>query len=134
MNKIILVLGLLIGGLALPAQAAHVAPQAGTPQVLANFCFDTTKYFDEITKINVEQGFNAAKRRWGEIMRDPSISCYSGVRISAILVERVSETLNLKNATGGCFNVQIWLVRPADVSFKGRTVYTTWHRECPTEA
>lgn len=116
------------------AQALHITPKAGDEGVLGNFCFDTTKYYDEVTLLNKEQGLKAAKRRYWEIMNDPNIPCYSRVELPVILVRMVSETKNLVGRGGLCFRAQVWEAVAALVNPPDRKIYAIWHVKCDPTA
>lgn len=115
-----------------PAQALHIIPKAGDAGELGNFCFDTTKYYDEVTLLNKDQGLAVAKRRYWEIMNDPSIPCYASTQLPVRLVKMVSETRDLVGTGGRCFHTQIWEAVATLANAPDRKIYALWHVKCDT--
>ena len=120
-----LALGLFVG----EAKALHKLPVEGQEVIIGNFCYDTSKYFEEVNRLNVEQGLEAAKKRYWEIMADPNSPCYAGRQIPGRLGKMVGETKNLIGNGNQCFHSQIWEVLPLSGEAE-RKIYTVWHIRC----
>ncbi len=134
MLKKLLVFSFILGllGTISSAKALHIVPQENSQTMVSNICFDTTKYFDEVTKLNKEQGVAVARDRYLEIMSDKNIPCFAGGQIPVILVKMISEAKNLIGADGQCFNSQIWEIKPFMKQESKRKAYVIWHIRCDT--
>ena len=126
---ICLILGLLIG-ISPWASANHRVRIENTEVIVGNFCYDTPKYFEEVGKINKEQGVVAAKKRYWEIMGDVATPCYTGIQIPGRLGKMVSEVQNLIGNGNQCFHAQVWELLPLSDLPSPRKIYTSWHVEC----
>ena len=128
LKGICLALGLFIGW-PIGAQAMHVIPTEGQEVVVGNFCYDTSKYFEEVNKLNKEQGLKVAKKRYWEIMSDKDAPCYAGRQIPGRLGTMLSEEKNLIGNGNQCFHSQIWEILPLSGE-SDRRIYTVWHVRC----
>jgi len=124
---ICLALGLLTS---YSAEALHKVPSVGMEATIGNVCYNTKEYYEEINKVAKNQGFQAGKDKYWEVMSDKDTPCYVGVLVPVILVEMINETKNLRNAAGKCFHSQIWEVLLVSDGEENRKAYTNWHINC----
>lgn len=114
-------------------EAFDVVPEVDGQVMVENFCYDTPRYYQEVNRLNAEQGHDAARNRYWAIMSTSRLTaCHASILWPVTFARKVSETPDLRTPYGRCFTSQVWEVKAILGPSTRRKMFSSWHVACST--